>query len=207
MEEPRTERRWVLDTNTLVSRLLVPGGTAGQAVDCALARGVLLVSVETLDELTEGSRPHQVRSLCADQGSTPFPRTTGRGRANRKHHASRHRLSRPARRQVPACGTQRRSRSHHHRRCRSARTAPVSRRGDHHAPRLCFYFLIETSRVRAAGTYCCHRVVAAFIVRTPFSGLKVKLSTSKTSMGRRLQDSIVVWSHNNRADRMRHSQE
>lgn len=53
MDEPRTERRRVLDTNTLVSRLLVPGGAAGQAVDCALARGVLLVSVETLDELTE----------------------------------------------------------------------------------------------------------------------------------------------------------
>lgn len=42
---------WVLDTNTLISRLLAPGGLAAQAVDRALARGVLLVSEATLDEL------------------------------------------------------------------------------------------------------------------------------------------------------------
>ena len=47
------ERRWVLDTNTLVSRLLMPGGTAARAVDHALALGVPLVSDETLDELAE----------------------------------------------------------------------------------------------------------------------------------------------------------
>ncbi|MFP4616319.1 MAG: putative toxin-antitoxin system toxin component, PIN family [Thiohalorhabdus sp.] len=44
---------WVLDTNTLVSRLLVPDGVAAQAVDHALERGVLLVSEETLGELVE----------------------------------------------------------------------------------------------------------------------------------------------------------
>lgn len=44
---------WVLDTNALVSRLLCPGGVAAQAVDHALARGVLLVSEETLSELVE----------------------------------------------------------------------------------------------------------------------------------------------------------
>lgn len=51
------ERRWVLDTNTLISRLL-PTGTAGRAVDHALALGVLLVSDDTLDELARVlSRP------------------------------------------------------------------------------------------------------------------------------------------------------
>lgn len=44
---------WVLDTNTLVSRLLVPDGVAGQAVDHALERGILLLSDETLGELVE----------------------------------------------------------------------------------------------------------------------------------------------------------
>ena len=44
---------WVLDTNVLISRLLVPKGVAGQAVDHALARGILLVSEETLGELAE----------------------------------------------------------------------------------------------------------------------------------------------------------
>lgn len=52
------ERRWVLDTNTLVSRLLMPGGTAARAVDHALALGVPLVSDDTLAELAEVlSRP------------------------------------------------------------------------------------------------------------------------------------------------------
>lgn len=45
------ERRWVLDTNILVNRLLMPGGTAARAVDRALALGVPLVSDDTLDEL------------------------------------------------------------------------------------------------------------------------------------------------------------
>lgn len=45
--------RWVLDTNALISRLLVPAGTAAKAVDHALARGILLVSEATLNELIE----------------------------------------------------------------------------------------------------------------------------------------------------------
>jgi putative PIN family toxin of toxin-antitoxin system len=44
---------WVLDTNVLISRLLVPQGVAGQAVDHALTRGILLVSETTMDELVE----------------------------------------------------------------------------------------------------------------------------------------------------------
>ena len=49
---------WVLDTNILISRLLVPGGIAARAVHHALARGILLVSEATLTELTEVlSRP------------------------------------------------------------------------------------------------------------------------------------------------------
>lgn len=45
--------RWVFDTNTLVSRLLVPSGTAARAVDRALTHGVLLVSEATLAELAD----------------------------------------------------------------------------------------------------------------------------------------------------------
>lgn len=52
------ERRLVLDTNTLISRMLLPRGVAGRAVDRALAEGVLLVSEETLTELADVlSRP------------------------------------------------------------------------------------------------------------------------------------------------------
>lgn len=52
------ERRWVLDTHTLASRLLLPGGAAARAVDRALALGVPLVSDDTLAELADVlSRP------------------------------------------------------------------------------------------------------------------------------------------------------
>lgn len=47
------ERRLVLDTNTLVSRLLMPQGMAGRAVDKAMAEGVLLASDATLEELAD----------------------------------------------------------------------------------------------------------------------------------------------------------
>ncbi|WP_018881160.1 putative toxin-antitoxin system toxin component, PIN family [Thioalkalivibrio sp. ALE30] len=58
MTESNRQRRWVLDTNLLVSRLLVPSGPAARAVDHALDRGILLVSEATLDELVQVlSRP------------------------------------------------------------------------------------------------------------------------------------------------------
>jgi len=46
------ETRLVLDTNTLISRMLMPGGTAGRAVDKALTDGLLLVSEDSLTELS-----------------------------------------------------------------------------------------------------------------------------------------------------------
>lgn len=53
-----SERRCVVDTNVLVSRLLIPGGVPARAVDHALAHGVLLVSSATLAELAQVlSRP------------------------------------------------------------------------------------------------------------------------------------------------------
>ena len=44
---------WVLDTNTLISRMLAPRGIVARAVDKALATGVLLASEETLTELAD----------------------------------------------------------------------------------------------------------------------------------------------------------
>ncbi|MCZ2174131.1 MAG: putative toxin-antitoxin system toxin component, PIN family [Burkholderiales bacterium] len=44
---------WVLDTNILISRLLLPGGVAARGVDHALVRGILLVFEASLAELTE----------------------------------------------------------------------------------------------------------------------------------------------------------
>ena len=82
-----TESRWVLDTNTLISRLLVPTGVAGRAVDAALARGVLLVSDETLAELAEvlarpkfepclsGLHTKPLQVVCGHHGNSPTPVT------------------------------------------------------------------------------------------------------------------------------------
>jgi len=46
-----SDRTLVLDTNLWISRLLMPAGTAAQAVDRALAWGTPLMSEETLSEL------------------------------------------------------------------------------------------------------------------------------------------------------------
>jgi uncharacterized protein len=51
MTDSRVGNGWVLHTNLLVSRLLVPSGNAAKAVDHALDRGILLVSEATLQEL------------------------------------------------------------------------------------------------------------------------------------------------------------
>lgn len=45
--------RFVVDTNTLVSAVLVEGSTPDRALRKARARGVLLVSPDTLDEAAE----------------------------------------------------------------------------------------------------------------------------------------------------------
>lgn len=60
--------RWVVDPNVLMSRLLVPNGSAAKAVDFALASGVLMVSVATLSELVEViSRPKFDRYLTLEK--------------------------------------------------------------------------------------------------------------------------------------------
>ena len=48
-----TDRTLVLDTNLWINRLLMPTGTAAQAVDRALVWGTPLMSEETLSELIE----------------------------------------------------------------------------------------------------------------------------------------------------------
>lgn len=61
-------RRWVVDTNVLVSRLLARRGNAGRAVDTALASGILLVSDATLAELVAVlSRPKFDPYLSPDE--------------------------------------------------------------------------------------------------------------------------------------------
>jgi predicted nucleic acid-binding protein len=44
--------RLIVDTNTLISRLLLPDSLPGLAARRAVDQGILLVSDDTLDELT-----------------------------------------------------------------------------------------------------------------------------------------------------------
>jgi putative PIN family toxin of toxin-antitoxin system len=46
-----SDPRFVLDTGVLVSALLLPHLIPRQAFDCAFARGIVLASVATIDEL------------------------------------------------------------------------------------------------------------------------------------------------------------
>lgn len=77
-----TEFLWVLDTNTLISRLLVPKGVAARAVDHALAQGVLLVSDATLAELAEVlARPKFDRYLSVPERRQFFALLSGISRS------------------------------------------------------------------------------------------------------------------------------
>ena len=49
----RTRKRIVVDTNALVSRLLLPASVPGQAVRKAVDNGILLVSEATMNELAD----------------------------------------------------------------------------------------------------------------------------------------------------------
>ncbi len=48
-----SERRWVIDTNVLISRFLKEDGTPARAVDKAVASGQLLMSDDTLSEFRD----------------------------------------------------------------------------------------------------------------------------------------------------------
>lgn len=64
----RGEQRFVVDTNLLVSRLLLPGSASARVVRCAMERGTLLFSEDTLTELAEVlSRPKFVKYISTDE--------------------------------------------------------------------------------------------------------------------------------------------
>jgi len=66
-------KRWVFDTNTLISRLLLPHSLPAQAISKALQQGDLLVSDATLQELAEVvSRPKFNKYLSSEERLTFF---------------------------------------------------------------------------------------------------------------------------------------
>ena len=77
MPDSRVANAWVLDTNLLISRLLVPSGTAAKAVDHALGRGILLVSEATLQELVTVLGRSKFDSYVSHEDRQQFIRLLG----------------------------------------------------------------------------------------------------------------------------------
>lgn len=77
MPDSGVANAWVLDTNLLISRLLVPSGTAAKAVDHALGRGILLVSEATLQELVTVLGRSKFDSYVSPEGRQQFIRLLG----------------------------------------------------------------------------------------------------------------------------------
>lgn len=67
-----TSARFVLDTNVIISALLLPRSVPRQAFDRALTRGVLLASVATLDELDEVLRRKKFDRYVAQEQRLAF---------------------------------------------------------------------------------------------------------------------------------------
>lgn len=59
-------RRFVFDTNVLVSALLLPGPTPRRAFSSAVEQGVILVSTATLDELAEVIRRPKLKGYVTE---------------------------------------------------------------------------------------------------------------------------------------------
>lgn len=70
--------RWVMDTNTLISNLLLPGSIPAQAVRKGIDSGDLLVSEATLQELAEVlARPKFDKYLTPEERREFFQRLSG----------------------------------------------------------------------------------------------------------------------------------
>ena len=71
-------RRIVLDTNALVSRLLIPGSIPGQAVRKAVEEGEILMSESTLFELADVLGREKFNTYISIQDRKEFLRMLGR---------------------------------------------------------------------------------------------------------------------------------
>ncbi len=64
--------RFVLDTNVIISALLLAGSIPRQAFDKALTQGTLLISVPILLELTEVLHRQQFNKYLLEEGRMRF---------------------------------------------------------------------------------------------------------------------------------------
>ena len=68
----RTDRRYVFDTNVLVSAILLPHSVARQAFDRALTAGTILISASTVDELDEVLRRPRFEKYVTEEERLEF---------------------------------------------------------------------------------------------------------------------------------------
>jgi len=67
-----SQRRWVVDSNTLISNLLLPDSIPALAVRKALGTGDLLVSTSTLGELADVLGRPKFRNYLSDEERREF---------------------------------------------------------------------------------------------------------------------------------------
>ncbi len=67
-----SERRFVFDTNSIVSALLLKQSVSRQAFDHARGQGTLLVSLDTLTELSDVLRRHRFAKYVTEQKREQF---------------------------------------------------------------------------------------------------------------------------------------
>ena len=87
----RVRERIVIDTNCLISRLLLPSSVPGQAVRRAVDHGVMLVSEATMNELADVLARSEVRPVHQPRRSAEISEVAGarrRVRGQCVHRAS-----------------------------------------------------------------------------------------------------------------------
>jgi hypothetical protein len=114
----RTRERIVVDTNALVSRLLLPRSVPGQTIRKAVDNGILLVSETTMNELAD-ARNSTATSVSKTASNSCASSDRCRVRTDR---VSSPRVSRPQRRQISRSRAQRQRRADPHGRRRFAGT-------------------------------------------------------------------------------------
>ena len=68
----KNDLRFVFDTNTIISALLIKNSVSRKAFDEAQARGQLLISLDTLDELNDVLRREKFNKYVTEQERLQF---------------------------------------------------------------------------------------------------------------------------------------
>ena len=159
--------RFVFDTNVIVSALLFNDSVPGQAFIRALNHGMILVSGALVGEFEPCTRPGQVRPVCHPRRARRVSCITDTGIEPDRNHRGCPSMPRSQRRPSLGVGRQRQCDIHPHRRCRLARSKPISWRRDCNACRVPEIDRLTLETVRWNSHILCPSIGPALL---PFEG-------------------------------------